>query len=190
MTTKVLLAQGSGQVAMAAMMAATSAESAVVVTAPASMGKTSALTRFVMDGETFQMDDGELIDPDRVMISTDQTTYMVASPEESERRLEEMLNPTPSTDFDGLPNRLSIDRSSPHHTSCGAYVGVKIDGVEAPNCIEFCVSEGWVRLGNPANARVSQREIETAPKQYGKVEVWWKAKPSRQVRRQMARLAR
>lgn len=186
---KQVLLVGAATDQMAAIIAAEQART-VATKMPSSLGKTDALTltRFLTDGETFQMSDGSLIDPDRVTISTDQTTYMLAGADEMERKLEQAQ--TPTTDFDGLPNRLSIDRSSPHHTSCGAYVGVKIDGVEVPNCIEFCVSEGWVRLGNPANARVTQDEITKAPKQYGKVEVWWKAKPSRQVRRQMARLAR
>jgi hypothetical protein len=172
---KVIVLAGTAASSISAVLAAQG--SPLTVTKPSAMGKTEHM--MAMAGEVFMMSDGELLDPDRVTFSEDRAEYMVAK--------EQM---TPTTDSDGLPNRLSIDRSSPYHTSCGAYVGVKIDGAEAPNCIEFCVSEGWVRLGNATGARVSQHEIQSAPKQCGKVEVYWKATPSRQVRRQMARLAR
>lgn len=127
-------------------------------------------------GEAFVMDDGELIDPDRIQSIPD--GFMV-----------QKETSTSTVDSDGLPNRLSIDRSSRYYTNCGNYVGVKLDGNDAPNCIEFCVSEGWVRLGN-GGATVSRAEVRDAQRQYGKVEVYWRSPPSRQVRRQMARLAR
>lgn len=98
-------------------------------------------------------------------------------------------SPIPTVDSDGLPNRLSIERSSPYYTNCGAYVGVRIDGEEAPNCIEFSVSGGWVRLAS-GNGPVSTHEAKTAPRKHGKVEAYWRATPSRQVRRQIARMAR
>ena len=139
----------------------------------------SAIAASLRDsGEAFVMDDGKLIDPDSVTILPRQqgkTEYLVKQT-------------IPTTDSDGLPNRLSIDRSSRYYTNCGAYIGVKLDGVEAPNCIEFCVSEGWVRLG--AGGVVTRGEVRDAPKKYGKVELWWRSPPSRQVRRQIARLAR
>lgn len=138
------------------------------------------------------MDDGELIDPDRITLLSQTggqiAEVMVTKPSASGKSEYIVKSPIPTTDSDGLPNRLSIDRSSPYYTNCGAYVGVKIDGEEAPNCIEFCVSGGWVRLGT--NAQVTRAEVRDAPKRFGKVEVYWRATPSRQVRRQIARLAR
>jgi hypothetical protein len=138
----------------------------------------SAIAASLRDNGEATLIDGELIDPDRVILG--QTGGQIAEIF--------VKSPIPTTDSDGLPNRLSIDRNSPHYTNCGAFVGVKIDGEEAPNCIEFCVSEGWVRLGS--GGAVTRAEVKHAERKYGKVEVYWRSPPSRQVRRQMARMAR
>lgn len=89
----------------------------------------------------------------------------------------------------GLPDRLSIMRSSKFYTNCGSYVGVKLDGDEQEHVVEFCVSEGWVKIGEPgADGKVSLWAAENAEKASGEVETFWKMQPSRQVRRQFARL--
>lgn len=91
-----------------------------------------------------------------------------------------------------LPKRLSIERSSPHYTSCGQYIGVKLDGEDVNGrVIEYNVVMGWVRLA-PAEASgkaLTRADIAAAEQRHGKVEVYWRMTPSRQVRRQLARLS-
>lgn len=88
-----------------------------------------------------------------------------------------------------LPDRLSVDRSSRFFTAVGAYVGVRFNGVEQAGAVEFCVSGGWVRIGQPnLKGKITQKEAVEAPKSYGKVETYWRMTPSRQVRRQLARV--
>lgn len=139
---------------------------------------TAIATQLALHGEAFVTGGGEIIDPERVVFASGDRDVIVA-PEG--RRFEVV-------DQEGLPDRLSIDRYSKHFTNGGNYVGVKFDGEEAPNVIEFCVSEGWVRRGK--EKVVTRREVRDAEREYGKVEVYWRSKPSRQVRRQMARAAR
>jgi hypothetical protein len=87
-------------------------------------------------------------------------------------------------EFDeGVPDRISVARGSRFFTSCGAYLKVLFDGEEVPNCIEFCISGGWARFGNKAGNRVTVHEAETAPRQYGVVDVYWRSPP-----RQLARI--
>jgi hypothetical protein len=90
----------------------------------------------------------------------------------------------------GIPDRLSIQQSSPFFTSVGSYVGVRLDGEDVNNrVIEFCVSGGWVRIGTPdASGRMPRSEVEGAARKYGKVETYWRMQPSRQIRRQLARM--
>lgn len=93
-------------------------------------------------------------------------------------------------EFDeGVPDRISVERGSPYFTSCGAYLKVLFDGEEVPNCIEFSISGGWARFGS-GTGRVTLHEAKHAPRRYGVVDVFWRATPSRQVRRQLARIGR
>jgi hypothetical protein len=47
-----------------------------------------------------------------------------------------------------LPDRLSVDPSSPFHNAelLQSGVGIRFNGVEKTNVEEYCVSEGWVRV--------------------------------------------
>ena len=45
-----------------------------------------------------------------------------------------------------LPDRLSIDKDSPHYDPIYKRVGVRLNGVERDNVFEYCVSEGWARV--------------------------------------------
>lgn len=47
-----------------------------------------------------------------------------------------------------LPDRLSVDPSSPHYDGelLARGIGVRFKGEEKTNVEEYCVSEGWVRL--------------------------------------------
>ena len=49
---------------------------------------------------------------------------------------------------DTLPDRLSVDPSSPFHDAelLARGVGVRFKGEDKTNVEEYCVSEGWVRL--------------------------------------------
>lgn len=49
---------------------------------------------------------------------------------------------------DALPDRLSVDPSSPFHDAdlLARGIGVRFKGEEKTNVEEYCVSEGWVRL--------------------------------------------
>lgn len=92
----------------------------------------------------------------------------------------------------GIPNRLSIQRGSPYYTSCGSYVGVRLDGEDVNGrVVEYSVALGWVRLVAPelSGKPLSPRDAEGAEKHFGKVETYWRMAPSRQVRRQLARIA-
>ena len=77
---------------------------------------------------------------------------------------------------DTLPDRLSTDPQSPHYNAdiLARDVGVRFKGAEKHNVVEYCVSEGWVRLeagnakdrfGNPLTIKVS-----------GEVEPYFRAK--------------
>jgi hypothetical protein len=49
---------------------------------------------------------------------------------------------------DQLPDRLSVNPSSPHYD--GALlergIGIRFKGAEKTNVEEYCVSEGWIRV--------------------------------------------
>jgi hypothetical protein len=49
---------------------------------------------------------------------------------------------------DTLPDRLSVDPSSPYYdaTVLARDIGIRFRGIEKTNVEEYCVSEGWVRV--------------------------------------------
>jgi hypothetical protein len=49
---------------------------------------------------------------------------------------------------DTLPDRLSVNPTSPHHNAAllERGVGIMFNGVEKTNVEEYCVSEGWIRV--------------------------------------------
>ena len=49
---------------------------------------------------------------------------------------------------DGLPDRLSLDPRSQFYDEepLSRGVGIKFNGNEKTNVIEYCVSEGWIRV--------------------------------------------
>lgn len=55
-----------------------------------------------------------------------------------------------SDDSDDLkmPDRLSVDPSSPYHNAqlLERGVRIKLNGVEKTNVDEYCISEGWVKV--------------------------------------------
>jgi hypothetical protein len=73
-----------------------------------------------------------------------------------------------------LPDRMSVNPSSPHFNDIVMRheIGIRFNGVEKTNVEEYCISEGWVRVGagkardrfgNPMTIKLS-----------GKVEAWVK----------------
>jgi hypothetical protein len=50
---------------------------------------------------------------------------------------------------DTLPDRLSVDPRSPHYNAevLQREVGIRFNGTEKTNVEEYCVSEGWIRVG-------------------------------------------
>jgi hypothetical protein len=49
---------------------------------------------------------------------------------------------------DALPDRLSLDPRSPFYdeTVLSRGVGIKFNGKEKTSVIEYCMSEGWIRV--------------------------------------------
>ena len=49
---------------------------------------------------------------------------------------------------DTLPDRLSLDPRSPHFDDAilTRGVGIKFNGQEKTNVIEYCISEGWIKV--------------------------------------------
>jgi len=94
----------------------------------------------------------------------------------------------PPNQGEGIPDRLCIQHDSPHYTPNGGLIGVLLDGIDVSGrVIEFSRSMGWVRLIDRAQ-KVSRAAAEGAPKSFGKIETFWREQPSRQVRRQFARM--
>lgn len=54
------------------------------------------------------------------------------------------MTETPPT----LPDRLSSDPASPHYDEdlLVRGIGIRFNGAEKTNVVEYCVSEGWVRV--------------------------------------------
>jgi len=66
---------------------------------------------------------------------------------------------------DKLPDRLSVQPSSPHYDEAilARDVGIRFNGAEKTNVEEYCVSEGWIRVaagnsrdrkGNPITVKL------------------------------------
>lgn len=66
---------------------------------------------------------------------------------------------------DSLPDRLSLDPSSPFHNAelLNLGIGIRFNGVEKNNVEEYCISEGWIRVaagtardrhGNPMTLKI------------------------------------
>ncbi|MEO7654869.1 MAG: DUF3297 family protein [Sphingomicrobium sp.] len=58
---------------------------------------------------------------------------------------------------DPLPDRLSLDPRSPHFDEdvLARGVGIKFNGKEKTNVIEYCRSEGWIKV--PAGRSLDRR---------------------------------
>lgn len=103
------------------------------------------------------------------------------------------INVAPPPDIDpDLPKRLSVERMSRHYIHVGPLVGVKLDGEEVVDVIEYDAIGGWVRIASRVAGKIAWsaggRALNTMTL-YGRVEPYWRAPPTRQVRRQLRRKA-
>jgi Protein of unknown function (DUF3297) len=75
-----------------------------------------------------------------------------------------------------LPDRLSVDPSSPYYNAdvLTHDVGIRFKGIEKTNVEEYCVSEGWVRV-TAGNARDRHGNPLTI-KVFGPVEPYYREK--------------
>jgi len=71
---------------------------------------------------------------------------------------------------DELPDRLATDPKSPHHNAAllERGIGIRFNGAEKTNVVEYCVSEGWIRVA--AGTTVDRKGNPMTIKLKGKVE--------------------
>jgi hypothetical protein len=81
----------------------------------------------------------------------------------------------PESALPAMPDRLSVDQSSPFYNAdlLTRGVGVRINGAEKTNVEEYCISEGWIRV--PAGKARDRHGNQLTLKIKGDVEVWLKA---------------
>jgi hypothetical protein len=79
-----------------------------------------------------------------------------------------------ATQLPPLPDRLSVDPTSPHHVASVFEhdVGIRLNGVERKNIEEYCISEGWVKV--PAGKTVDRKGRPLMITLKGKVEAFYK----------------
>ena len=72
-----------------------------------------------------------------------------------------------------LPDRLSIDPRSPHHVAAVFEhgVGIRLNDKERSDVVEYCISEGWVKV--PAGKALDRRGQPLLIKLKGKVEAFY-----------------
>ncbi|MEM8617764.1 MAG: DUF3297 family protein [Pseudomonadota bacterium] len=71
-----------------------------------------------------------------------------------------------------MPDRLSIDPASPHYNEAllTRGVGIRFNGEEKTNIVEYCISEGWVKVA--AGKAVDRRGQPLTMKLKGAVEAF------------------
>ena len=72
-----------------------------------------------------------------------------------------------------LPDRLSIDPRSPHHVAAAFErdVGIRLNDKERADVVEYCISEGWVKV--PAGKALDRRGQPLLIKLKGRVEAFY-----------------
>ena len=85
-------------------------------------------------------------------------------------------SPVTETTRPALPDRLSVDPSSPHHANevfaQGVDIGIRFNGKERFDVEEYCVSEGWVKV--PAGKTRDRKGRPLLLTLKGSVEVFYK----------------
>jgi hypothetical protein len=79
-----------------------------------------------------------------------------------------------ATQLPPLPDRLSIDPSSPHHVAAVFQhpVGIKFNDKERFDVEEYCMSEGWIKVA--AGKTLDRKGKPMLIKLKGKVEAFYK----------------
>jgi hypothetical protein len=83
----------------------------------------------------------------------------------------------PNKPTDSPPDRLSLDPRSPHYDEAllSRGVGIKFNGNEKTNVIEYSISEGWIRV--PAGRSLDRYGQPMTIKLNGKVEPYFENPP-------------
>ena len=73
-----------------------------------------------------------------------------------------------------LPDRLSLDPTSPHHNAavCVHAIGIRFNHKERSDVEEYCLSEGWIRV--PAGRSVDRKGRPLMIKLKGEVEAFYR----------------
>jgi predicted house-cleaning NTP pyrophosphatase (Maf/HAM1 superfamily) len=81
---------------------------------------------------------------------------------------------TDTTTLPPLPDRLSIDPSSPYHVPAVFQheVGIKFNDKERSDVEEYCVSEGWIKVA--AGKTLDRKGKSMLIKLKGKVEAFYR----------------
>ncbi|MFT5933602.1 MAG: hypothetical protein ACI9M6_000646 [Hydrogenophaga sp.] len=85
---------------------------------------------------------------------------------------------TPMTDTtperQALPDHLSIDARSPHHVAAVFEhdVGIRFNGKDRLDVVEYCISEGWVKV--PAGKTLDRKGNPLVIKLKGAVEAFYR----------------
>jgi len=79
-----------------------------------------------------------------------------------------------------LPDRLSLDPRSPYYDEAllGRGVGIKFNGQEKTSVVEYCISEGWIRVA--AGRSLDRHGQPMTIKLQGKVEPYIEEPPQPQ----------
>ena len=80
----------------------------------------------------------------------------------------------PAAEVPPLPDRLSIDPRSPHHVAAAFErdVGIRLNDKERADVVEYCISEGWVKV--PAGKTLDRKGRPLMIKLKGKVEAFYR----------------
>lgn len=73
-----------------------------------------------------------------------------------------------------LPDHLSIDARSPHHLAAVFEhdVGIRFNGKDRLDVVEYCISEGWVKV--PAGKTLDRKGNPLVIKLKGAVEAFYR----------------
>ena len=74
-----------------------------------------------------------------------------------------------------LPDRLSNDPRSPHYHEAAfeREVGIRVNGKEYSEVVEYCISEGWIKI--PAGRTLDRKGFPLLIKLKGTVEAFYKS---------------
>ena len=74
----------------------------------------------------------------------------------------------------GLPDRLSVDPSSPHYVAAVFEhdIGIRFNDKERSDVEEYCISEGWIKV--PAGKTLDRKGKPLLIKLKGKVEAFYR----------------